>query len=51
MMAFILRTSVEGVLITAQRRGDKMDKIEEDVISQEEDKAKELLIEFEKTKK
>ena len=47
MMAFILRTSVEGILITAERRGERSIEVSPLVVSQEEVKSKELLIEFE----
>ncbi len=51
IMAFFLRTSIEGILITAERRGEKKSKIEEEAITQEESKSKQLLIEFEKTQR
>ncbi len=49
LMAFILRTSVEGVLITAKRRGEKVGKIDEAIVLQEETESKRLLLEFEKS--
>jgi hypothetical protein len=49
LMAFILRTSVEGVLITAERRGEKVEKNEELIIL-EEKKSQQLLLGFIKQK-
>ena len=50
MIAFLLRTSVEGVLITATRRGEKNTKIDESVLLREEKKSKQLLLAFGKTR-
>lgn len=51
VLSFVLRTSVEGILITAKRRDERIGKIGDSQISDEEDKSKKLLTEFEKTKK
>lgn len=51
LMAFILRTSVEGVLTTAKERGRKIPKREHLEISKEEEKSKQLLLAFGKIQK
>ena len=46
MIAFILRTSVEGVLVTAKERKGKIPKISESEILKEEKRSKQFLSEF-----
>jgi len=48
MIAFILRTSVEGVLVTAKERRGKIPKISDSEILKEEKRSKQLLLEFTK---
>lgn len=50
-IAFILRTSVEGVLLTAKERNEKFQKITGAGIITEEEHSKQLLLEFAKQKK
>jgi len=50
-MAFILRTSVEGVLTTAKARGEKILKGDRNGIVEEEEKSKQLTLAFRKIKK
>jgi len=51
LMAFMLRTSVEGVLTTAKERGEKVPKRAHSNISKEEEKSKQLMLAFGKIQK
>ena len=46
VMAFVLRTSIEGVLITAKKRGEKIPKFSKDHIVEQENKSKDLYKKF-----